>query len=196
MHTVRRRMQATDEIKRMWGEERLQREPPTRRLTPEDQAINQTFSLDDLENGRWDPAELLDRVRRGVKPMATLVMRRGRVVHLAERVLRKAVGQLGLGLTVVRVTSELVVAVVYQGGLNLARFYDPDATRAAFERGGFPLKTRSTFFLPLECFARDVALEAFSEDDKYHMLGLSLGYPLEDTLALLRGLHTAGGRAG
>ncbi len=67
MHTVRRRMQATDGIKRMWREERLQREPPTQSLTPEDQAINQTFSLDDLENGRWDPAELLDRVRRGVK---------------------------------------------------------------------------------------------------------------------------------
>ena len=67
MNAARRRVQATDGIKRMWREERLQREPPTQRLTPEDQAINQTFSLDDLENGRWDPAELLDRVRRGVK---------------------------------------------------------------------------------------------------------------------------------
>lgn len=196
MNLARQRAQTTDGIKRMWREERLQREPPLRPLTPEDLAVNQSFSLDDMENGRWDPVELLDRVRRGVKPMATLVLRRGRTIHLAERALRQAVGQLGLGLSVVRVTPELTLGVVFQGGLRLASFYEPDATLAAFARGGFPLPSRSVFFLPLECFARNVALEAFEPGEKYHMLGLSLGYPVEDTLAMLRGMQTAGGRAG
>ena len=196
MNAARRRAQVANGLKRMWREERLQREPPTRRLTPEDLSVNQTFSLDDLEDGRWDPLELLDRVRRGVKPMATLVLRQGRTTHLGERTLRKAVGQLGLGLSVVRVTPELVVGVVFQGGVCLARFFEPDATLAAFARGGFPLKCRSVFFLPLESFARNVALEAFEAGEKYHLLGLSRGYPIDDTLALLRGMQAAAGRAG
>jgi hypothetical protein len=127
--------------------------------------------------------------------MGTLLLRQGRVVHLSERVLRKAVGQLGLGLTVVRVTPELVVGVVFQGGVCLARFYEPETTRAAFARGGFPLEPPAAFFLPLECYARNVALEAFGECT-YHMLGLCLGYPVEETLALLRGLRMTGGRVG
>ncbi len=52
MSAARRRAGVTDGIKRMWREGRLQREPPTRRLTPEDLSVNQTFSLDDIEDGR------------------------------------------------------------------------------------------------------------------------------------------------
>lgn len=154
-------------------------------------AENLAFSLDDAEHGRWDPVELLDRVRRGVKPMATLLVREGgsRQLHLCERVLRKTAGQMGLGFRLVQAGDGSLVAVVFQAGLDLSRFYDVDATLAAYARADVPSPPRVlTFRMPLETFARRLVLEDFDARVRHQVLGLCYGYPVSDTIRLVNAL--------
>lgn len=174
-------------MKRMWREHRLTCVPPTRVLTPDDMAVNFGFVLDDAEHGDFDPATLLDRVRCGVKPMATILLREGGCIRLAERVLRKAATVMRLGFTVVAIGRD-VWGVVYQPGVDttLARFYDIDAT-ISFYRGvrGASKLSRIYFRLPLETFAVNVVREDFDPGVRYPLLGMCFGYPLHETSALL-----------
>jgi hypothetical protein len=179
-------------IRQMWRQDRLQSQPPSQRLTEAEARRNHAFVLDDADHGEgWDPADQLDRVRRGVKPMATLIMREGRRVHIPELALRRAAKKLGLGLQVVRVHSQAVVGVVFQtGGVTLSDFYDPDATLALYSRAGVAQPSRAlSFHVPLETFARRLALEEFDERVKYQLMGLCFGYPVAETLAYIRGLR-------
>lgn len=179
-------------IRQMWRLDQLQAERPSQRLTEAEARRNHAFVLDDAEHGEgWDPVDQLDRVRRGVKPMATLTMREGRKVHIPETALRRAAKKLGLGLQVVRVHAQLAVGVVFQGGgVTLSDFYDPDATLALYSRGGVALPSRAlSFHVPLETFARRLALEEFDEGVKYQLMGLCFGYPVQETLAFIRGLR-------
>jgi hypothetical protein len=171
----------------MWREEKLTCVPPRRVLTLEDAAENFRFVLDDADHGVFDPAALLDRVRRGVKPMATILLREGGCVHLAERVLRKAAKVMLLGCAIVGVGTA-TWGVVYQPGVNvtLSLFYDVDET-ISFYRGrrGASKLSRVFFRLPLETFVGNVAREDFAPEVRYPLLGMCLGYPLHETAALL-----------
>lgn len=190
MHAGLRTRRTASGIKRMWREDGARCEAPRGRLTEQDQRINVSFALEDPEHGRYDPVELLDRVRRGVKPMGTLLVRRGRRdIHIHERVLRKAAAQLGLELRLVNAPHGVVWGVVFQGGMDLSRFYDPDAALAAYARAGIPLPPRVlTFQVPLETFARRLALEDFDAPVRFQVTGLCLGYPVEDTIRMVRAL--------
>jgi hypothetical protein len=189
MNVVRTRMQTSKRIKRMWQEERARRVRPTRRLTDEDARDNHSFALADNEHSRWDHVELLDRVRRGVKPMATLTLCQGKHIHLAERVLRRAAREMGLGCQAVQVAKGWVEGVVYQTeGVTLAHFYDTDEVARLYSGVCLP---RTLFDAPLESFARSLVREDFDPAVRFPLMGLCLGYPVQETLRYMKGLKLA-----
>jgi hypothetical protein len=155
-------------------------------ISPEDALENHCFRLGDSEHGKNDPKELVDRVRRGVKPMATIHLRAGRRIQVGEASLKQALAAMGMECLVVPIPgTNRVEAVVYQPGLTLADFYCKDEIVARYKVIGVTL-SEDVFSIPLETLASSLAREDFSPDSKLPIMGLCFGYPVSTTLELLR----------
>jgi hypothetical protein len=191
MNVVRTRMQTAKRLGLMCREGHDRCVRPAL-LTDEDAWENYSFVLADIEHGRWDLPELVDRVRRGVKPMATILLRKGRYVHLAERVLRRVAAHMGLGCVVVRVSDGWFEGVVYQtGGVTLSRFFQLDEVAALYaQRMGVTLP-RLILDAPLGSLAIGLAREDFDAAYRVPLVGLCLGYPVQETLRYMAALKTA-----
>lgn len=158
---------------------------PRRRLTAQDAHDNYTFVLDDGEHGRDDPAELMHRVRRGVKPMATFVIRRGGQVVSTARAVRGAAVALGLEWHIFHTRGGKQEAVVFQKGAKLSDFYDPDEVVARYKGAGVVLDP-GVFSVPLGSLARPLVHGDFAPELRLPVTGLCLGYPIHETLECLR----------
>jgi hypothetical protein len=162
--------------------------PPRGPLCQEDLDENYTFRLGEREHERDDPVELVDRVRRGVKPMATILLRCDRHIHLSTRCLKKVADMMGLCCQVVNPRENRTEGVVYQKGLTLGDFYPKEEIIARYRGAGIhmPLALLET---PLETFACSLSKEAFTPAHlKYPVMGLCFGYPVDSTLDLIRKL--------
>lgn len=157
------------------------------RLTPEDTAENFTYVLGDRQHGNNDPTELVDRVRRGVKPMATIVIREGASLLYHEPTLLRAAEEMGLSCQVVSIRSPIMsrrVAVVFQPLKTLSKYYPPDETIARYQAAGVVLG-RELFFAPLENYARKLVHEDFEAGVRLPLVGMCFGYPVGETLSAL-----------
>jgi hypothetical protein len=161
-------------------------ERPTGPLCEEDMVENYRFRLGDSEHGKDDPVELVDRVRRGVKPMATILLRCGMHIHLGVKALKHATEAMGLSCQIVNTRGARVEGVVYQKGLTLGHFYPSAETMARYKVANVHL-TEDCFTASLETLARHLANEDFSPaQTKYPMMGMCFGYPVSSTLELLQ----------
>lgn len=159
-------------------------EPP-RRLTGQDAHDNYSFVMDDGEHGPDDPAELMHRVRRGVKPMATFVIRRaGRALSSLRAVRGAAVG-FGLDWFAFNTRGGRQEAVVYQKGAKLSDFYDPGEVVARYQAAGVVVDP-AVFAVPLSSLSRPLVHGDFAPELRLVMTGLCLGYPIHETLACIR----------
>jgi hypothetical protein len=75
---------------------------------------------------------------------------------------------------------------VFQPAATLAHFYDPEDTIARYKAVRVTLD-REIFDAPLESFARALVGGDFPPAVSIPVTGLCLGYPVEETLALLAG---------
>jgi hypothetical protein len=176
-------------LRRLWYKQPRSKIPTIERpfalLTTADAAENYKFRLADSEHGRDDPLELIDRVRLGLKPMATIVLRAGRRVYLGEPTLRKAVEAMGLCYKTVHVyDANRVDGVVFQPGLTLGNFYPAEETASRYQAAGVALPS-GLFSMPLESFADSLAKENFTDNIKLPLTGMCFGYPVPTTLELL-----------
>jgi hypothetical protein len=157
---------------------------PPGRLTPEETRLNYRFRDDDTDEGYDDPVELVQRVRMGVKPMGTVVLRLLRDNRVTERTLGGAVKAFGLKYLVFFVKGGRKEAVVFQKDATLAHYYDPDEVVARYKAAGVTLD-RELFDTPLEVFARPLVGGDLPTETRLPITGLCLGYPIEKTLELL-----------
>lgn len=158
---------------------------PRSRLTAQDALENYSFVLDDAEHGRDDPAELMHRVRRGVKPMATFVIRRAGRTFSTLRAVRGAAVALGLDWHAFNTRGGRQEAVVFQKGAKLSDFYDPDEVVARYQGAGVTLDP-AVFAVPLNSFARPLVHGDFAPELRLVITGLCLGYPIHETLECIR----------
>ncbi len=179
-------------LRRIWYKQPRGKIPMIERpfgfLSTLDAVENYKRRLDDTERGKDDPVELLDRVRRGYKPMAVITLRTGasKRVFLGEPTLRKAAEAMGLCYKTVHVYGAVdrVDGVVYQPGLTLGSFYPQEETFGRFRAVGVSLPA-ALFSMPLESFADSLAKEDFTEDIKLPLVGMCLGYPVSTTIERL-----------
>jgi hypothetical protein len=164
-------------------------EPPSR-LTPEETRENYLYRLDDPTEGKCCPVDLVQRVRMGVKPIATFLLRCQGKHQLTERALLGAVKAFGLKCLMFYVRGGKREAVVFQPSATLAHFYDPEDTIARYKAARVTLD-REIFDAPLESFARALVSGDLPPAVSLPVTGLCFGYPIEETLALL----ASGGRA-
>lgn len=162
----------------------LPKAKPPKRLTDEETEANYTFRELD---GDLRATELVLRVSAGQKPFGTILLRCPLRMHLPEKTLADTVNRLGLAYTAFFTRKGRRVAAVYQPTCTLGQFYDPDATMKAYAGAGVRLD-RELFETPLVRMARGVVFEEFPGDIKFPLLGLCLGYPVNETIDLLRAM--------
>ena len=152
---------------------------------PEDEAMeNYLYRLGDEEHGKNDPIDLILRVLQGVKPMASIMLKAGRNIRVSYRVTRKVALGLGLGVTILTNRWGILEAIIYQKGVTLSTFYDPDTIIAKYAAMG--IKIPPTFFyVELGYHARELSNEDFEEYLKLPLIGLCYGYPLCETMDLI-----------
>lgn len=161
---------------------------PETPLTSSDMLENFQFRLGDSEHGLDDPVELVDRVRRGVKPMATILLKCGRHIHLGPTALRRVAEGMGLDCKIVNTKGCRVEGVVYHPRLTLGHFYPVEETIARFMGAGVSL-SREIFAVPLSSYANGLANENFTPlQTKYPLMGLCFGYPISSTIELIKSL--------
>ena len=157
---------------------------PARRLTDEDARLNFAYRAEKNP----DAVELILRVCDGAKPMCTLFMRSAVINHLPESTVRNAVSALGLCFQAWFTLQGRREAVVFQEGATLAQYYDPDAVVARYAQEAGVALDPAVFRAPLSSLARSVVREDFPEDVRLPLLGLCFGYPIAETIDLLRTL--------
>jgi hypothetical protein len=176
------------QVRALWlglDESRLPRATPPARLTPEDMEVNYTFRKLD---GNEDAATLIRRVCAGTKPVATILLRCPLRLHLPEKTLVEAANRLGLAHCAFFTRKGRRLAAVFQPNATLAQYYDPDEAIALYSRAGVALD-RELFDTPLAQFGKGVVLEDFPEPIKFPLLGLCLGYPVRETIDMLRSMR-------
>lgn len=177
------------QVRALWlglDESKLPRaRPPETRLTPEDVETNYTFRKLD---GNEDAATLIRRVCAGTKPVGTILLRCPLRMHLPEKTLVEASNRLGLAQCAFFTRKGRRLAAVFQPNATLAQYYDPDETTALYSAIGVALD-RELFHTPISQFAKGVVLEDFPEPIKYPLLGMCLGYPVRETVDMLRSLR-------
>jgi hypothetical protein len=154
---------------------------PPSRLTAEDAEANYEFRSTD----RSDPVELIQRVCNGVKPMATLLLRTGREIQIASKTLVDTCKALGLDHEAFFMHGGRREVAVFQVGATLSLYYDQEAVLAQYEEAGISLDP-AIFSTPIGRFARGVITEGFPEAVKFPIIGLCLGYPVAETIALIK----------
>jgi hypothetical protein len=155
-----------------------------KRLTLEDTNENYDYrNQDELS----DPVRLVDRVRRGVKPMCTILIRRQREHFMTENAVTVTAAKMGMKGMVFFTRGGRRDAVVFLENVTLGQFYDTDDTIARYKGIGVELE-RDLFNTPLELLARPLVLEDFPADLKYPLMGMCFGYPVQETIDLLKGM--------
>ncbi len=153
-----------------------------------DMLENFQFRLGDSEHGLDDPVELVDRVRRGVKPMATILLKCGRHIHLGPTALKRVAEGMGLDCKIVNTKGCRVEGVVYNPRLTLEHFYPVDEIIGRYAGAGVAL-SRDVFTAPLSSYANSLANENFTPlQIKYPLMGLCFGYPISSTIELIKSL--------
>ena len=178
---------SAERLRALWKEQKAMAVRVHPRLTPEDMAENFTYVLEDSQHGNDDPNELVDRVRRGVKPMATIVIREGTATLYHEPTLLRAAEEMGLSCQVVTIRSKIMsrrVAVVFQPLKTLAKYYPPDETIARYQAAGVRLG-KALFHAPLETYAGKLVREEFEAGVRLPLVGMCFGYPVGETLSAL-----------
>jgi hypothetical protein len=158
-----------------------------RRLIAQDVDENYHFRFADEPYGRNDPVVLFDRVRIGVKPMATILLRVEGKHYMMEQTTVLTARAFGLQCRIFFTRTGRQEAVIFQGNTTLAEFYDPDETMAVYQQAGVSLP-RGIFDVQLENFAYAVVTEEMPMAARYPVLGMCLGYPVHETLGLLQSL--------
>ena len=154
---------------------------PPKCLTVEDTETNYEYRGTD----RTDPVELLQRVCNGVKPMATMLLRAGREIRIACKTLVDTCKALGLEHEPFFMHGGRREAAVFQVGATLSQYYNQEAVLAQYKEAGIVLDP-AIFTTPISRFARGVITEELPEAMKYPVIGLCLGYPVAETIALMR----------
>lgn len=72
-------------------------------------------------------------------------------------------------------------AAVFQNGVNLSDYYDPDEVIARYRQVGVTLDP-SIFTAKLRVLARAVITGNISDELRLPVTGLCLGYPIEETI--------------
>jgi len=188
--TVRRmtsRKSASQGLRDLWQRmptSMIPKADPPDRLTPEDTRVNYFFRQDDTDDGYDDPVELVQRVRMGVKPMGTTLLKTLKENRVTERSLKGAIEAFGLKCMVFFVKGGRREAVVFQKGTTLAHFYDPEAVIARYKTVGVTID-REIFDSPLEVFARPLVGGDIPAPVRLPITGLCLGYPIDKTIDLI-----------
>jgi hypothetical protein len=162
----------------------LQSVEPRRRLTPEESAENFRFVNDDTQDEAYEPAELMHRVRRGVKPMATFLLKKQKQCYLSARSVRGATRAFGLEYRLFYLRGGWQEAVVFQTGAKLADFYDPCEVIARYREVGLELDP-ALFEAPLDSLARPLLFDDIVSHLRLPVKGLCLGYPIAETISLI-----------
>jgi hypothetical protein len=182
------RKSASQGLRDLWQkmpESMIPKADPPGRLTAEDARVNYFFRLDDTDDGYDDPVELVQRIRMGVKPMGTVLLRTQKENRVTERALLGAAAAFGLKCPVFFVKGGRREAVVFQKGATLAHFYDASEVIARYKQVGVTLD-REVFDSPLEVFARPLVAGDIPASIRLPVTGLCLGYPIEKTIDLLQ----------
>jgi hypothetical protein len=151
----------------------------------DDAQENYLYRLEDDKYGRENPVDLLHRVRSGVKPVGTLLLRCQRTMLIGERSVVDTSERLGLECQIFFVKGGKRKAVFYQPGVTLAQYYDPAKMIASYAAVGISLD-KELFNMTLDKFARCLAHEDFPSPVKYPLMGMCFGYPLDETLDVLK----------
>jgi hypothetical protein len=157
-----------------------------KRLTLEHTRENYDYRNQD---GTSDPVRLVDRVRRGVKPMATILVKRQREHFMTENSVTITAAKLGMKSSVFFTRGGRRDAVVFLENVTLGQFYDPEDTIARYKAIGVELE-HDLFNTPLENLARPLVQEDFPEHLKYPLMGMCFGYPVQETIDLIRGMRS------
>ena len=152
------------------------------RLTHEDTQENYKHRDDD---GVVDPIALLDRIRRGVKPMGTLLIRRQREFFMTQTSVMTAASKMGMRSLFLFARGGRQEVIVYQEAVTLGQFYDPEDTIARYRAVGVEL-SRDLFDTALEVLARPLVKDDFPASLKYPLMGMCLGYPVQETIDFLK----------
>lgn len=136
--------------------------------------------------GKERAAILVERVLVGQRPLAVLPMRVAQRRFLKEAATRRVLGQLGLGVSLVRNRDGGVDAVVFQEGATLADYYDEDLVLRLYAEAGHAL-SREALRAPVGGFAGRLSNEDFGGAVRHPLQGLLFGHPLHEAVAgLLR----------
>lgn len=160
---------------------------PPQRLSQRDLDANYDFRGSD---GDERHNELILRVCAGVKPFAVMLLRTPGRTLLPEKTLLDASNHLDVNFSAFFTRKGRRVAAVYQGLATLNQFYDRDRTIARYAAEGIVLD-RELFETPLSRLARHVVFEEFPETIKLPLLGLCLGYPINETIDMIRSIKSA-----
>lgn len=120
----------------------------------------------------------MERVLSGKKPVGTVVTS-GKFTKVHARVLRKACQRLGLQCEVVKTPGGLEQAYIFQPGRTLREYYaGQEVFVEAYASRGVELPP-GVFDAPIQQLVHGM-------EDSLPVAGLCLGYPLHETLKLLR----------
>lgn len=134
-----------------------------------------------VEEKGW-AAMMVERVVCGVRPIASLPVRRGRR-HILQRLpLIRVLDALSLGHHFARNHGGGYDMLVFQRGATLAQFYDPMQAIALYRGAGFTL-TGEALEQPLEYLAARLYNEDFGGEVQHPLLGLCFGHPLHEAVA-------------
>lgn len=151
-------------------------------LTLEDTCDNYAHRDDD---GNPDALGVLHRVRRGLKPMGTVLVRRQREFFMTQTSVVMAAQRMGMRSQVVFARGGRLEVVVYQQAVTLGQFYDPEDTIARYRAIGIELE-RDLFDTALEVLARPLITGEFPAGLRLPLTGMCLGYPVQETIDLLK----------
>jgi len=141
----------------------------------------ENVACEGVEEKGW-AAMMVERVVRGVRPIASLPVRRGRRHILQKDPLIRVLDALSLGHHFVHVPCGGYDMLVFQRGATLAQFYDPVHAVALYRGAGFPLSPEA-LHQPLELLAGRLFNEDFGAEVQHPLLGLCFGHPLHEAVA-------------
>jgi hypothetical protein len=141
----------------------------------------ENVACETVEDKGW-AAMMVDRVVRGVRPIATLPVRRGRRHILQREPLERVLDALALGYCFARNPRGGYDMHVFQKGATLAQFYDAEHAVALYQGAGCQL-TREALDQPLEFLAGRLYSEDFGDEVQHPLLGLCFGHPVHEAVA-------------
>ena len=147
---------------------------------------NYRFRTGDLEQRRSLPAEMVESVLLGRRPVGSFLMFKTKRYCVSQTVLTRVVTTLRLSMHILRDAQNATRAFVYQPMARLSDYYDVDAVVARFCAAGFKL-TREPFDRYIEDFVLRLGDTDFWSENNPVILGFLHGYPVDVTLRMCVG---------